>query len=310
MNGIVVGVDGSPAASAAARWAAREAALRDVGLTVVHAVRPTLGAWPEIAWPATALPPELGQQEIAQGERIVEDTLEVIAKTTGPRQPRHITGRLCFSAVVPTLLEFTDTAQMIVVGRRGRGGLRRGLLGSVSSAVLHTAHCPVAVIHHQRPSRVPGDQAPVVVGIDGSPVSELATAIAFAEASCRAVDLVALHAVSDAELLAPVRVSGETENVAESALAGSLWRWQERYPDVTVRRYTRVGHPAQVLLDTAPNAQLLVVGSRGRGGFAGKLLGSVSAAVVQASRTPAIVARQQLLRASSPRRRHDTGSAA
>lgn len=118
------------------------------------------------------------------------------------------------------------------------------------------------MIHHEQPSRVRRDQAPFVVGVDGSSVSELATAIAFAEASCRAVDLVSLDAVGDAEPPAPVRASGETGET----LAGSLWRWPERYPDVTVRRHTSVGDPAQVLLDTAPNAQLLVVGSRGRGG--------------------------------------------
>jgi nucleotide-binding universal stress UspA family protein len=311
MSGIVVGVDGSLAGTAAARWAAREAAMRDVGLTVVHAVRPTLGAWPGIAWPATALPPEFGEQEIGQGEKIIEDTLEVIAKTTGPRKPRHITSRLCFSAVVPTLMEFTEKAQMIVVGRRGQGGLRRGVLGSASSAVVHTAHCPVAVIHHDAPCLIRPDQAPVVVGVDGSRVSELATAIAFEEASHRGVDLIALHAVGDRDSSADPCVSGQTpETAAEGLLADRLLAWQQRYPGVTVRRLINVSDPAPALLDQAQNAQLLVVGSRGRGAVAGKLLGSVSAAVVQASRTPLIVARRQLLPASSPRRQRGTESAA
>lgn len=82
-----------------------------------------------------------------------------------------------------------------MVGCRGRGALRRGLLGSVSTGLIHHAHCPVAVIHDKVPS-----MQPVLVGIDGSPASELATAIAFDEASWRGVDLVALHTWTDAEV--------------------------------------------------------------------------------------------------------------
>ena len=82
---------------------------------------------------------------------------------------------------------------MVEVGCRGRGALRRGLLGSVSTGVIHHAHCPVSVIH----DKVPSSMQPVGGGVDGSPASELATAIAFDEASWRGVDLVALHTWSD-----------------------------------------------------------------------------------------------------------------
>jgi nucleotide-binding universal stress UspA family protein len=81
---------------------------------------------------------------------------------------------------------------MMVVGNRGQNVLQRELLGSVSTALIYHAHCPVAVIHNE--AFPPASDAPVVVGIDGSPASESATAIAFDEASWRGVDLLALHA--------------------------------------------------------------------------------------------------------------------
>ena len=86
---------------------------------------------------------------------------------------------------------------MIVVGCRGLGAIGRRLLGSVSSGLVHHAHCPVAVIHDEDPLMPHPAKAPVVVGIDGSPASEPATAIAFEEASRRGVELVAVHAWSD-----------------------------------------------------------------------------------------------------------------
>ena len=86
---------------------------------------------------------------------------------------------------------------MIVVGCRGLGAIGRRLLGSVSWGLVHHAHCPVAVIHDEDPLMPTPAMAPVVVGIDGSPASEAATAIAFEEASRRGVELVAVHAWSD-----------------------------------------------------------------------------------------------------------------
>ena len=183
---------------------------------------------------------------------------------------------------------------MIVVGCRGRGALSRGLLGSVSTALVHHAHCPVAVIHDEAP-RPPGfAHAPVLVGVDGVSESELATAIAFDEASRRGVDLVALHTLSDADWpdLPHIKWSA-VKAAADEALAERLAGWQERYPHVTVRRVVEYAYPARHLLREAESAQLVVVGNRGRGGFAGMLLGSVSTAVVYGAHTPVIVVRQR-----------------
>jgi nucleotide-binding universal stress UspA family protein len=144
--------------------------------------------------------------------------------------------------------------------------------------VVHAAQCPVAVVHnHVSPVQPSG--APIVVGVDGSPASESAIAIAFDEASRRASDVVAVYSIDDPD--APE---------AAEPLAQTLTDSQARYPDVTVRGLIARDHPADVLLDQSRQAQLVVVGSRGRGRFADELLGSVSAAVIQACRVPVIVA--------------------
>ena len=134
--------------------------------------------------------------------------------------------------------------------------------------------------------------APVVVGIDGSPASESATAIAFDEASRRGVELVAMHSWSDFAVSELPGVEwSDLEKQANETLAEWLAGCQERYPDVTIRRVVVLDRPAHQLLKQSESAQLTVVGSHGRGGFAGMLLGSVSSAVAESARTPVIVAR-------------------
>ena len=181
---------------------------------------------------------------------------------------------------------------MMVVGCRGRSPQDRRLLGSVSTGLLHHAHSPVAVIHDE--AQVVGhDDRPVLVGIDGSRASESATAIAFDEASWRGVDLVALHVWSDADMTVVRGIEDSALQVAaETTLAESLAGWQDRYPEVTVHRLIEIEYPATRLLEYAKRAQLVVVGSHGRGGFAGMVLGSVGTAVAHAASVPVIVARR------------------
>jgi len=287
-HGIVVGVDGSGPSDLAVRWAAHEAAMRHVPLTVVHVVA-TAATSSALGWPSGPVSAELRLWQEDQARQIIADAIKVARDSAEHGASPEITSELLFASAVPTLVELSKEAQMVVVGCQGQGALRRRLLGSVSTGLVHHSHCPVAVIHDEVPS---SSQAPVVVGIDGSPASELATAIAFDEASWRGVELVALYAWSDADIAhLPSLELSAIESVAAEALAERLAGWQERYPDVRVRRLIVWDQPARHLLEQAESAQLVVVGSHGRGGFAGMLLGSVSTAVVHAARTPVIVAR-------------------
>ncbi|BCO34973.1 universal stress protein [Mycobacterium heckeshornense] len=142
-------------------------------------------------------------------------------------------------------------------------------------------------MHNEALFALQPSQLPVVAGVDGSPTSELATTIAFAGASFRGVELIALHAWCDADVagIPGVKWSAQ-QGVAEEALAERLAGWQERYPHVVVNRRIVWDHPAHHLLGEGEASQLVVVGSHGRGGFAGMLLGSVSTAVAQAACVP------------------------
>lgn len=283
--GIVVAVDGSPASTVAAGWAAGEAAMRNIPLTVVHAVSTPTATFPPVPYPeslVTSLEDE-GKKAIMHATKVAEDAMP--ADRTVP-----IGRKLVYAAPASALLTMSDAAEMIVVGSSGRGLLARGLLGSVSSTVVRHANCPVAVV---RDEEVPDPRnAPVLLGTDGSPASELATEIAFDEASRRGVDLVAIHAWSDAAVVEVFEIDWPAvEGEAERSLAESLAGWQERYPDVTVHRLIAQDRAARHLIDKSETAQLVVVGSHGRGSLTRMLLGSVSNAVLHSVRVPIIVAR-------------------
>jgi nucleotide-binding universal stress UspA family protein len=137
-----------------------------------------------------------------------------------------------------------------------------------------------------------GDDAPVLVGIDGSPGSEAAAALAFDEASRRRLPLVALHAWSDVGVFPILGMDWrDYRDEGEEVLGERLAGWQEIYPDVQVRRRLVCDVPARWLVNESETAQLVVLGSRGRGGFDGLHVGSVSSAVAQSARVPVIVVR-------------------
>jgi nucleotide-binding universal stress UspA family protein len=289
-RGVLVGVDGSPSSTAAVDWASRDAAMRGLPLTLVNVLAPPM----VMAFPEAPMPAGYTEWQQQQAQRYLQDAIKVAEQHTGAADATQVVGETVEGSTVPTLVELSMQAGMMVVGRRGHGRLHRSLLGSVSSDLVRHAHCPVAVIHDEPPAPPNPGEAPVVVGIDGSPVSEAATALAFEEAAFRGVELVAVYAWHDVSVFDfPGIDAAAMQTDGELVLAERLAGWQERYPEVGVRRVVVCDRPADQLIEQSQSAQLVVVGSHGRGGFAGMLLGSVSLAVVQSARTPVIVARPE-----------------
>jgi nucleotide-binding universal stress UspA family protein len=288
--GIVVGVDESSAATVAVQWAARDAELRNIPLTLVHAISPEIATWPNVRMPAG-----LARWQRDHGRRLLDDAFKVVEKVSQRGGPAEVHSEVLPSAAIPTLVDLSKEAELVVTGCRGSAQWRGRPIGSVSSGLLRYAHCPVAIIHEEDPPSSHPSQAPVLVGIDGSSASELATAIAFDEASRRNVGLIALHAWSDGDVSEWPGIDWTaTQSSAEEVLAERLAGWREQYPDVPVDRIVVRDTPARQLVDRSKDAQLLVVGSRGRGGFAEMLVGSVGETVAQMARVPVIVARESV----------------
>jgi nucleotide-binding universal stress UspA family protein len=290
---ITVGVDGSAGSAAAVAWAANIASRRHLELRIVHGLQLAglyyggglLGAGAEALFDAIQ----------KDGERAVADARGVAAAID---QDLTVVTELPNEPPVPMLIDESGHARMLVVGRTGTGGFADMLVGGTAASVASHAHCPVAVVRGRHDGTVPG-AGPVVVGVDGSPNSEQAVAVAFEEASLRGAPLVAVHAwndvtYEDAYGTARILTQPETlEDDEERLLGQRLAGWQEKYPDVEISRRLVRDRPRHALLEASAEAQLVVVGSRGRGGFSGMLLGSTSQALVQHAECPVLVVRPE-----------------
>jgi nucleotide-binding universal stress UspA family protein len=284
--GILACVDGSAASDAAIAWATREAVMRQLPITLMHAVPPVV-----VGWPVGQLYTDTPEWQKQNGQQVIDQARKTLSASLSESESPEIHTEMEYSSVVQTLIDASKDASMIVAGSQGLGSLGRLLLGSVTTALTHHAHCPVAVIHSDG-SVARSSNAPVLLGIDGSPASEAATALAFDEASHRGVGLLALHAWSDVGVFPMLGMDWrDSERKGQEILAERLAGWQERYPDVHVERLIFCDKPSRWLLQESERAQLVVVGSRGRGGFTGMLLGSVSSAVAQSATVPVIVVR-------------------
>lgn len=284
--GILVGIDGSPESLAAVRWAAREAVLRRRPVTLMHVVSPIIVSWSIEA----VLSDYQGWQE-DNADNVIKLAQEALSAVVDGSPALEVLVERRHDGVMTELSDASGSADLIVIGSRGLGPVGGALLGSVSRGLLHHARCPVVVAKDGVVGNTASD-LPVLLGIDGSPSSEAAIGFAFAEASRRGVELVALHAWSDVALFPFLGMDWHTfEDQGHEILGERLAGWQEQYPDVTVHRRIVCDKPARWLIDESRQAQLVVVGSRGRGGISGMLLGSVSTAVAESASAPVAVVR-------------------
>ncbi|MGG7569315.1 universal stress protein [Streptomyces sirii] len=285
---VVVGFDSSASSFAAVETAAHEAQLRGVGLRVVHA----------FTWPSRQTP--LGRSRLGPAEAGLHDLAEhIVAEAVEYAQNVEPEVEVVHTIVIDdplTVLEAqSHDAELIVVGSHGLGSFAGLLVGSTAVHLAAHSRCPVLVVRGR-----PGPEGPVLLAVDGSPEGEEAVSFAFAEASLREAGLLALHVWNtwtDRAYEGPGdplnmvvdidRHRDEEERVLAEALSGH----RARYPEVTVHQRSVRSRIRPALIEASRSAQLLVVGARGRGGFAGLLLGSVSQAVLHHSHCPVTVVR-------------------
>ncbi|MFE3055915.1 universal stress protein [Nocardia sp. NPDC059239] len=283
---IVVAVDGSAVSYQAVAWGTLDAARHGAPLHIVTSICAPAGPSPTVVLDA----PDMASLEL-DGERIVGEATRIASETL-PGEGVEMSSEVTEEPIISRLMDLSRDARMIVLGSRGLGALRRGLLGSVATAVTHHAHCPVAVIHSTAAADPVSARQPVLVGVDGTSNSVAALELAFEEASLRKTGLTALHAWSDVSGPYLPMSGWETIEEQERATFGEeMAGYAERYPDVPVRRILVKDRPVRSLLDEAEHAQLVVVGSHGRGGFTGMLLGSTSNALLHSVDCPIVIVR-------------------
>nr|WP_280477750.1 universal stress protein [Nocardia asiatica] len=280
----VVAVDGSAVSLYAAAWAAADAALYRRRLCIVTSVRVGFGA--------RFLSADTDASRSRNGEQVLGEACEV-ARKAARDETLPMETSLIADPIVPHLIDRSRWSGMVVVGSRGLGTFGRGLLGSVSTAMTRHARCPVAIIRSAPATDAVSAGKPVLVGVDGTPNCIPAIRLAFEEASRREVELIALHAWSDTRAANLISTWDAVREWEIALLAQNLAGFGERFPEVPVRRVLMRDSPVRCLADEARDAQLLVVGCRGRRGAAGVLPWSTTSALVDAVQCPVIIARQR-----------------
>ncbi|HEY3513971.1 MULTISPECIES: universal stress protein [Kribbella] len=271
---ILVGVDGSPESRTALRWAVHVAERRGLAVRVVRAYQNDLDRWPAIGMAGYVPPPmvlDKFQEELDESEQVARDRLG--------------DGRVCGVLVdmdpARAILKEAADAELVVVGTRSPNKMSAALLGSVATAVTAKAPCPVAVVRGELRT------GPIVVGTDGSPDSEDAVDFAFEQAERTGDPLQVVYCWQpQPEYAASVATTGQ---LLENWLAESLAPYRDKHPTVRVRAEVREGRARAQLIKLSETASLTVVGSRGRGGVKGLLLGSVSQSLLHHADSPVVI---------------------
>ncbi|HEX6872065.1 MAG TPA: universal stress protein, partial [Micromonosporaceae bacterium] len=280
---IVVGVDGSPASRAAVTWAAVRAARQHMPLLVAHVYD----------WRKPGARMAVGGAYAAAAREHAEATVTAAiadAKAAAPKV--QVRGEAILGHPGPALIGLSAEAGLMVVGSRGHGGFASLLLGSVSQQVATHSIAPVVVVR----GRPDASAGPIVVGVDGSPAASHALSLAFAEATAHDRGVVAIRAYTPAQPpwgagIEPYVEDPEERHATElKVLIEDVAPWRDKHPDVHVECVAASGHTAEVLIGVSATASLVVVGTRGHGGFAGLLLGSVSQQLLHHAECPVLIA--------------------
>jgi nucleotide-binding universal stress UspA family protein len=271
---IIVGYDGSPGSELALHWAAREASDRGITLTVCH-------AWAPEDLGLLLIEPPLFDLARRHGEEIVQRGLQHAGQFAGPGGVRPL---LATGPPARVLCEHSGTAALVVAGCRGHGRLTGLLLGSVAWQLAGHGQGRIVIVRGpaRRPNDAPG---PVVAGVDGSAASHAALQFAAEEAALRHVPVLAVCALADA----PASLGGARQ--VEEEFSSMLTRWEKQHPGVTVLRHVSQASPRAALLEAGAEAQMIIVGARGRGGIPGMTLGSAAAALLHHAPCPVGIVR-------------------
>ena len=286
---IVVGIDGSSHADLAVEWAADEAVLSRRPLRVVYAAERWESDAPLDAAPGTC------ESLTDAGGRVLAEAAERAGKD---RPGLRITTELIFDAPMRALRSYGRRAEMIVVGRRGRGGFTGMLLGSTGLRVAGHVQAPVIVVRGEARER----RGEVVAGADLRDDPDDVLGYAFAAAARRGAWVRVIHAWDMPSSLPSISAC-EAAAMAQERLADAVAPWRARFPEIDVVEQTPRGHPVGELAGCSARAALLVVGSRGPGGRQGLVLGPVGHGVLHHADCPVAVTPAGMTRpAATPRR--------
>lgn len=284
MSGVlVVGVDGSENSAAALEWSVTEASIRGDVLKLVYCLH--------VPMATAAFADAVAAPQIDVMREYAEGVLAAVAETARGMEPElEVQTELLVGPPSAALLEESKDASLLVVGARGLGAFGSMFLGSVSTRVAARAECPTVVVpsdghEHDR-------SGPIVVGVDDSLHAVAALRFAAHLASLNGNEIIAVHGRGDTSNLdLPANVEHTEQAQAEALVAEAIERAGMDREGADLRVTTRVvaADPGEALIEAAENASIVVVGSRGHGGFRGMLLGSVSQSVLHEAKRPVAV---------------------
>jgi nucleotide-binding universal stress UspA family protein len=281
---VAAATDGTEAGTPVVQWAAKEAERRRLPLRVVHVLD---GDWSVERY-------DYQGDNLDTARRLANMVAEDAAQKAGAVAPAVDVGfQVLVGHPVSCLQGLSETATLMVLGNRGRGGFAGLTLGSVSQRIAMHAHCPVAVVR----GRTDAAEGPVAVGVDDSPAADAVLAAAFSAAAERHTGLVAVRSYSPGPATPLGRIpvaeieTPEQDAVERQRVNAQLAPWHTKHPDVPVEIVVSRDSPAAMLVEMSHGAQLAVVGSRGHGLLTGTLLGSTSLQLLHHSHCPVLVVR-------------------